>query len=91
MHKVFEMILDLNFIERNMEVTYLACINLQQLMVGNIKLVVKLTSQNTSKYFNIVLFFCRNLHMCLNKKLLFMRQQKVLPEVKWWILRDNFT
>ena len=56
MHKVFEMILDLNFIERNMEVTYLACINLQQLMVENIKLVVKLTSQNTSKYFNTVLF-----------------------------------
>ena len=57
MHKVFEMILDLNFIKRNMEVTYLACINLQQLMVGNIKLVVKLTSQNASKYFDTVLFF----------------------------------
>ena len=50
-----------------MEVTYLACINLQQFMVGITKFVVKLTPQNLSTYFNTVLFLQKPPHDAATK------------------------
>ena len=76
MPKIFEIVkmslkCKVSFMKTNMKFTYLACINLQQLMVGIIALVVELTPQNMSRYAISMLFsFCRILCMCFKQNII---------------------